>query len=388
MLAVVRALTAALLVVQAPAAPSVQAPIREQQQWVLDALNVQQAWEVTKGAGVTVAVIDSAVDPGVKELRGRVTVGPDMSSGVFRRDVRPGAHGTAMAGLIAASGEDGGYVGVAPEARVLSLPLAVSEDPDRVDPPLQEDRAVVESPLARALRYAVNQGAQVISMSIGTYGPHKSEREAVSYAIGKGVVLVAAVGNDGQTNYAKENGTSYWSFPAGYPGVIGVAAVDKRSRVAPYSSDNLSVLVAAPGAGVPVVKRGSGYELSDGTSAAAALVSGVAALIKSRYPGLRPDQVAQALIAGARGRPPTGYDDRTGFGMVDAGAALNAAAGLTGQRRSVPVPDGQHFGQGEDSPAPTPPGPDPWRLALYGVGVLVALVMFCGGIVVLNQRRE
>lgn len=192
MLAAVRALLAAVLVLQVPA----QAPIREQQQWVIDALNLEQAWRTTKGAGVTVAVIDSAVDPDIRELRGRVTVGPDMSSAAVSREVRPGRHGTAMAALIAASGDGGGYVGAAPEARVLSLPLAVSEDPDRVDPPLEEDRAIVESPLARALRYAVNQGAQVVSMSIGTYGAHRSEREAVSYALGKGVVLVAAVGND------------------------------------------------------------------------------------------------------------------------------------------------------------------------------------------------
>ncbi|WP_336208147.1 S8 family serine peptidase [Nonomuraea sp. LPB2021202275-12-8] len=380
-----RVLTAALLALHAPA----QEPIREQQQWVLDALNVEQAWNVTKGKGVTVAVIDSAVDTKVKELRDRVTVGPDMGSASAEGKVTPGRHGTAMAGLIAGSGKDGGLIGVAPEARLLSLPLAVDEEPEmHVIPPLQDQRGGLESPLARALRYAANHGAQVVSMSIGTYGPHRSEREAVSYALGKGVVLVAAVGNDGQTQYAKDKGSSYWSFPAGYPGVIGVAAVDKKSQVAPYSSDNLSVLVAAPGSGVPVVKRGSGYEASEGTSAAAALVAGVAALVKSRHPSLRPEQVAQALAAGSRGRPAAGYDDRSGFGVVDAAAALNAAARLTGQQRAVPMPDDQHFGQGENSPAPSAPGPDPWRLWLYGGGVLVALVMFCGALVMLNQRRE
>ncbi|MEU4576811.1 S8 family serine peptidase [Nonomuraea sp. ATR24] len=386
MLTVVRVLTAAMLALHAPTDP----PIREQQQWVLDALNVEQAWNVTKGAGVTVAVIDSAVDTRVKELRGRVTVGPDMSSGSARpREVEPGEHGTAMAALIAGSGAGDGFVGVAPEARVLSLPLALDENPeDQIAPPLLTDPGATESPLARALRYATNHGAKVISMSIGNYGPHKSEREAVSYALGKGVVLVAAAGNDGQTSYTKDNETSYWSFPAGYPGVIGVAAVDKTSKPAPYSSDNLSVLVAAPGSGVPVVQRGSGYALSDGTSSAAALVAGVAALVKARYPDLRPEQVAQALATGARGRPAAGYDDRTGFGVVDAGAALNAAERLTGHKRQVPVPADQHFGQGEDTPQPSAPGPDPWRLWLYGIGVLVALVMFCGAIVLLNQRRE
>ena len=387
MLTAVRALTAALLVLHAPAAPA--APVREQQQWVLDALNVEQAWTVTKGKGVTVAVVDSGVDDKVKELHGRVTAGPDMTSATVERKAEPGDHGTAMAALIAGSGAGKGLVGVAPDARILSLALAVDDDPggSTIDP-RQQPADSPESPLARALRYAANHGAKVVSMSIGSYGPLKSEREAVSYALGKGVVLIAAVGNDGETNYAKENNTSYWSFPAGYPGVVGVAAVDRQGKGAVFSSDNLSVMVSAPGVGVPVVKRAGGYELSQGTSSATALVAGVAALVKSRYPDLPPEQVAQALASSARGRPAAGYDDKTGFGVVDAGAALNAAERLVGEKRGIEVPDDQHFGVGEDSPVPSPPGPDPWRLWLYGGGVLIALVMFCGAIVVLNQRRE
>ncbi|MEV1178458.1 S8 family serine peptidase, partial [Nonomuraea sp. NPDC049784] len=294
-----RALTAALLVLSGPSAE----PVRDQQQWVLDALNVEQAWSVTKGEGITVAVVDSGVDGHIKELKGRVSDGPDMTSGAVSRQMPPGRHGTAMAGLIAASGEDDGLVGIAPKAHILSLPMVTDDDPELGVPPVQDDEQISESPLARALRYAANHGAKVVSMSIGSYGPLRSEREAVSYALGKGVVLVAAVGNDGLTSYAKQNGTSYWSFPAGYPGVIGVAATDKQGKRATFSSDNLSVLVAAPGVGVPVVKRKSGYELSEGTSSAAALVAGVAALIKSRYPDLPPEQVAQALASSARGRP-------------------------------------------------------------------------------------
>ncbi|MEV0591507.1 S8 family serine peptidase [Nonomuraea cavernae] len=382
---VARALTAATLLLPGPA---IDEPVRERQQWVLDALNVEQAWTVTKGAGVTVAVIDSGVDAEVSELRGRVTLGPDMSSASLDRKVEPGRHGTAMAGLVAGSGAGDGLVGVAPESRILSLPVAVTEDPpvDSLDP-LKEAESTVESPLARALRYAANHGAKVITMSIGTYGPVKSEREAVSYALGKGVVLVAAVGNDGQTGYAKEKGTSYWSFPAGYPGVIGVAAVDRQGRGAAFSSDNLSVLVAAPGMDVPVIRRTGGYELAKGTSPAGALVAGVAALIKSRHPAMPPEQVAQALIDGARGRPAAGYDDKTGFGVVDAGAALNAAAKLAGVRSELAVPNNLHFGVGKDSPPLSQPGPDPWRLWLYGGGVLLALVTFSGAIIVLNQRK-
>ncbi|MFI7617898.1 S8 family serine peptidase [Nonomuraea terrae] len=383
MLTVVRLVTAAVLAFTGTAAD----PVRDQQKWVLDALNVEQAWASTRGEGVTVAVVDSAVDPDVKELKGRVSSGPDMSAGAVQREVRPGRHGTAMAGLIAGSGEDDGLVGVAPAARILSLPMAIDDEPGFSMPPMEEDGPAADSPLARALRYAANHGAQVVSMSIGSYGPLRSEREAVSYALGKGVVLVAAVGNDGQTAYAREKSTSYWSFPAGYPGVIGVAATDKQGRRASFSSDNLSVLVSAPGVEVPVVKRGGGYELSEGTSSAAALVAGVAALIKSRHPTLPPEQVAQALVAGSKGGPAAGYDDQTGFGVVDAAAALNAAARLTGAKRSVEA-GVKHFGEGEDSPVPTRPGPDPLRLGLYGGGVLVALAMFCGAIVLLNQRKE
>ncbi|WP_240197486.1 S8 family serine peptidase [Nonomuraea lactucae] len=384
MLTLVRALTAAALMLQAPPA----APVREQQQWVLDALNVEQAWAVTKGAGVTVAVVDSLVDSRVKELRGRVTAAPDMSTPAIQREAKPGRHGTAMAALIAGSGAGKGLVGVAPESRILSIPLAVAEDPETGGiAPQAEQRPGRETPLARALRYAANHGAKVISMSIGSYGPVRSEREAVSYALSKGVVLVAAVGNDGQSGYTKMNGTSHWSFPAGYPGVIGVAAVDKQGRRAQFSTENLSVLVAAPGVGVPVVKRTGGYELSEGTSSAAALVAGVAALIKSRHPGLPPEQVVQALAGSSRGRPAPGYDDKIGFGVVDAGAALNAAERLAGARDGIPVPDDMHFGAGEDSPVPSRPGPEAWRLLLYGGGVLLALVTFSGAVIVLNQRK-
>jgi type VII secretion-associated serine protease mycosin len=384
-LTAVRALTAALLMLHAPSA----APVRDQQQWVLDALNIEQAWTVTKGKGVTVAVVDSGVDVKVKELRDRVTTGPDMTASTVERQAKPGKHGTAMAALIAGSGADKGLVGVAPESTILSLALDLAEDPgDNTIDPQQEEQTSLESPLARAIRYAANHDAKVVSMSIGSYGPLKSEREAVSYALGKGVVLVAAVGNDGQTKYAKDNGTSYWTFPAGYPGVIGVAAVDKQGKRATFSSDNLSVLVSAPGVGVPIVNRKGGYEPSEGTSSATALVAGVAALVKSRYPAMAPEQVAEALAASARGRPAAGYDEKTGFGVVDAGAALNAAARLVGEQRDVSVPDDRHFGAGESSPVPSPPGPDPWRLWLYGGGVLLALVMFCGAIIVLNQRRE
>jgi subtilisin family serine protease len=373
-----------------PGAPGAAAAddIRDRQRWVLQALNLERAWAVTKGGGVTVAVIDSAVDPDVAALRGRVRVGPHMGSVAFERGApEPGVHGTAMAALVAGSGTGGGYVGAAPEARILSLPMELDRpiEGDAV-PPEPDARSGRDSPLARAIRYAADHGAKVISMSFGAFAVGRAEREAVSYALARGVVLVASVGNQGGTSTAEESGTSFWAFPAGYPGVIGVAAVDQDGRPAPFSSDNLSVLVAAPGVRVPVVQPGGAYAEADGTSPASALVAGVVALIKAEYPRLSPELVAQALAAGTRHRPAVGYDDRVGFGVVDAAAALERAGRLAGHRRTVEVPDDRHFGPGPTAAGPARPGPDPVKVWVYGLGVVLGVVAFVGAVAVLVRR--
>lgn len=363
--------------------------VREDQRWVLEMLNAEEAWKVTRGAGVIVALVDSGVDDQVAELRGRVISGPDMGSVRFDRDTPDaGRHGTAMASLIAGAGKgEEGLLGVAPEARVLSLPLIVEERPEDGSSVQPEDlRSQADSPLARAIRYAADHGAKVVSMSLGAYGPHKSEREAVSYALSRGVVLVAAVGNDGDSQHAMDNSTSFWNFPAGYSGVIGVAAVDDLGRPATFSSDNLSVLVSAPGVNVPVVVPGGEYGSSEGTSSATALVAGVAALIKAKYPDISPQMVSQALTSTATSRPVNGYDDHVGFGIVDAGAALEAAGRLVAGATKVPIPEGKHFGDGTLPTEPSRPGPEPLRLWLYGTGLLAGLLAFAGAVVMLNRH--
>ncbi|GHE35520.1 type VII secretion-associated serine protease [Streptosporangium violaceochromogenes] len=381
--------------------PAAAGDVREEQRWVLERLNVERAWKITKGAGVTVALVDSGVDDQVAELRGRVVTGPDMTS-VEAGGGRPAAgwHGTAMASLIAGGGEGGGkgrakgkkgrgLLGIAPQARILSLPLVAPEAPEGDSVPPREDlRSRADSPLARAIRYAVTHGAKVVSMSLGAYGPHRAEREAVSYALSRGVVLVAAVGNDGDSAYARDHATSFWNFPAGYPGVIGVGAVDGANAPATFSSDNLSVLVSAPGVDVPVVIPGGGYGSSAGTSSSAALVAGVAALIKAKYPDIPPHIVSKALTSTARFAPSAGYDDHIGFGVVDAAAALARAGELTRATVKVPPPSGGHFGRGSSSPESLRPGPDGPRLWLYGTGTAAGLLAFGAAVAVLGRRSE
>ncbi|MFF5111766.1 S8 family serine peptidase [Streptosporangium sp. NPDC000509] len=369
--------------------PGGAADVREDQRWVLEMLNAGEAWKVTRGAGVIVALVDSGVDDQVAELRGRVISGPDMGPVQFDRDAPDaGRHGTAMASLIAGAGKgEEGLLGVAPEASILSLPLIVEERPeDGSSAPPEDLRSRADSPLARAIRYAADHGAKVVSMSLGAYGPHRSEREAVSYALSRGVVLVAAVGNDGDSQYAMDKATSFWNFPAGYSGVIGVGAVDDLGRPATFSSDNLSVLVSAPGVNVPVVVPGGEYGSSEGTSSATALVAGVAALIKAKYPDISPQMVSQALTSTATSRPRNGYDDHVGFGVVDAAAALEAAGRLVAGAKEVPVPEGKHFGDGTLPTEPSRPGPEPVRLWLYGTGLVAGLLAFAGAVVMLNRH--
>lgn len=387
-------LVALSLAVAAPALaapPGDDANVRETQRWVLEMLHAKQAWKVTKGSGVTVALVDSGVDDQVAELRGRVVSGPDMGPVPFDR-TKPdaGRHGTAMASLIAGAGKgEKGLLGIAPEATILSLPLILEERPrDGSALPETNLRSRGDSPLARAIRYGADNGAKVISMSLGAYGPHRSEREAVSYALSRGVVLVAAVGNDGDSEYAMDKATSFWNFPAGYPGVIGVGAVDELGRPAMFSSDNLSVLVSAPGVGVPVALPGGEYGSSEGTSSATALVAGVVALIKAKYPDISPQLVARALSSTAAAGPAAGYDDHLGFGIVDAEAALAAAGRLVAARVEVPVPESSHFGDGTLPTEPGRPGPNPLWLGLYATGLAGGLLAFAAAVMMLNRHSN
>ena len=170
--------------------------------------------------------------------------------------------------------------------------------------------------------------------------------------------MVASSGNSGDTSSASRNGYAPLKFPADYPGVIGVAAVSASGTVAGFSSDNLSVEVAAPGVNISAQGRDGQYWLVTGTSPACALVAGIAALIKARYPGLAPDLLAQALSSTTQFRPPGGYDQQVGFGTVDAAAALTAAGRLSTQRAArAGVASAVNFGGGPASAAPEPVRP-------------------------------
>ena len=403
-LRVLTSAAAAVLLGVLPALPARAAPVdlvRDQQQWVLGMMDVQAAWQVSEGSGVIVAVIDSGVNPAVSDLAGSVIRGPDYT-GARTLPGNPdwGLHGTWMASMIAGHGNDGGadaigpdgIVGIAPAARILSIRVI----PDKEDPGYQaynkEPEQQIQDELAKGIMTAVKNHARVISMSIGYSAPSGTVRAAIDYAYQHGAVLVASSGNSGDndTKHAvSSSGLAPVSFPAEYPGVLGVGAVTSTGHPASFSSGNLSVQVAAPGKAVPAQGRNGLYYTVDGTSPACALVAGVAALIESRYQGISPALVTQAMTSTARQNPPGGYDVLTGFGIVNADAALAKAGQLMKERHlGSQVPQDGHFGGGaaaEPAAPVTPRGDGP--LVAFLVLALLSLAAGAAGVAAFVRAR-
>jgi subtilisin family serine protease len=313
-----------------PAPPPSRAQIRPDVLKVLRQIQAPQAWEITRGSGVTVAVLDTGVDGSTPDLGGSVLSGPDYTAGVDPARYRPPLiHGTYIASLIAGhgSGPDDafGVIGVAPQARILSVRV-ILDDGEPGTATYNADPRYANA-IGRGIFYAVGHGAQVINMSLGSQQPTAYMRSAVAYALAHGVVIVASAGNDGTSS-----GFAPYVYPAAFTGVIAVAAVTGAGARASFSEQNAAVVLSAPGIDVLGAGPAGQYVQAEGTSPAAALVSGVAALIRSRYPGLSPALVEQALITSAARRPHGGYSTGTGFGEVDAVTALTVAARLAAAR--------------------------------------------------------
>jgi subtilisin family serine protease len=349
--------------------------VRDTEAWVLDALNVQPAWQLTQGQGVVVAVIDSGVNPDVSDLTGSVRTGPDLT-GVNTPPTSPdwGVHGTWMASLVAGHGDGpgdtSGIIGMAPRSTVLSIRVITDADDPNFARYERESISRGQQELASAIRYAVGQHASVISMSLGYSLQSAVVRQALQYAYEHDVVVVASAGNSGEQAGTSTAGHSPYSFPADYPGVLAVGAVNRQGLPASFSSHNLSVQVAAPGFEVPAQGRDGNYWLVSGTSPACALTAGVVALIKARYPRLTDPQVIDAITTSTTpsSRPAGGYNDRVGFGEVNAADALAAAGRLAvAPAPAAGIKSGGHFGGGLAA-IPAPP------VQSRGLG---ALVLYC-----------
>ena len=286
------------------------------QQWNLHSINVESSWQDTKGKGATVAVIDTGISevPDLKETS--FAKGYDFVND--REDARDdNGHGTHVAGTIAQSTNNGfGVAGIAYEATLMPLKVLSASGGGTV------------ADIAEAIRFAADHGANVINMSLGGGGESSAMAEAIDYAHKKGVLVIAAAGNSGQNSA---------SYPARYPHVLGVAALDSSGQKADYSNFGAGVDVSAPGGSTSEENAAGGilqntidpstgestFAAFQGTSMAAPHVAGVAALVSAS--GVKdPDEVAAALTQSAR----KVQDDELnhyGAGKLDAAAAVKLA---------------------------------------------------------------
>jgi type VII secretion-associated serine protease mycosin len=339
-----------------PAQP-VQDDIRAQQ-WHLDFLNIDQVHQISTGKGVIVGVIDSGVDGGHPDLAGRLLPGIDLT--FFER---PDAledldgHGTAMAGLIAAHGR---ALGIAPDATILPIRRTPIDSGDtRTD--------------AEAIYWAVDHGATVLCLAFAHPKPAGYLERAIKYALDHDVVVVAAVGNA-----PDDTGLVY---PAAYPGVIGAAGIDRDGNHAPISVISPAADLAAPAVRIMTPRARNviptGYASASGTSDATAIIAGVAALIRAKYPDLTAKDVIHRMITTADDRGTPGRDNQYGHGIINPLAALTADI--------PPLNPPTTTTHTQTAPPPSRPA-DPRPLILATLSILF-VVSLAGGIIVTIRRR-
>ncbi|OUM40819.1 peptidase S8 [Arthrobacter agilis] len=375
------------------AVPAVADDIRGSEYWLED-YGITEAWKTTQGEGVTVAVIDSGVDGTHPDLAGAVIAGTDVS-GAGDPDGQRGlgevpGHGTLVSTLLAGRGhtadaEPGagstggpdeadatvspaptspadplsavgkgpdGIVGVAPKADLLAISVWI-EGPGSGPNPAG---IAVDEQVPRAVHWAVDNGADVINMSLGSTSTEWPESwdEAFLYAEENDVVIVAAAGN-------RAGGLTQVGAPATIPGVLAVAGLDRDGQAsAEASSEGISIAVAAPSENLVGGLPGGLYADWSGTSGAAPLVSGVAALIRSRYPDLTAEEVVNRIVDTARDAGAPGFDTLYGYGVLDVAAAVNSDIEVPQESRLGSMADWiQLYRRGSAPPATPPAAPDP-----------------------------
>ncbi|MGI5260555.1 S8 family serine peptidase [Streptomyces angustmyceticus] len=295
------------------AAPTAVADQIRNDQWPLKAFDAESIWKESTGRGVTVAVVDDPVNGSHQDLNGNVLTGKNFIDGGSGDRESSKNHGTGMASLIAGhghgSGNAEGIMGLAPDAKIIPVGRPAV------------GAGVGNSGLGEWIRYAVDQDASVINLSISPSFLTDSDREALSYANGKDVLVVAGAGNDG------ENGLTPL---AASPGVVAVGAVDKSGKPWVKSNSGIQLMLSAPGVEITSASASGSdpYHLADGTSDATAYVSAAAALLRSKFPDLSAGQIANRLVKSA-GLPPgeTGSalpDPHYGYGFIQPLKALTA----------------------------------------------------------------
>lgn len=279
------------------------------QQWGLDHVNAQKAWEAVeqwkgeKKGSVTVAVVDTGIDPKHPDLKGRILPGYSTldDSLDFHDDV---GHGTHVAGIIAANTNNGkGIAGVSGTFPVKILPIRALGK-----------QGGTSLTVAAGIEKAIEANVDVINMSLGGTGYSQLMRQSIKRATDKGILVVVSAGN---RNTQTDN-----YFPAGYNEVVTVSSVNEKEEASDFSNFGAAVDLAAPGEQILSTMPDGKYEHLDGTSMAAPFVSGAAALVKLTHPDWGVEEIRSALQQSARDILSPGFDAASGHGMLNVQGAI------------------------------------------------------------------
>lgn len=343
-------------------------------QWHLRYLDLNKAHQITKGSGVAVAVLDTGTFPHT-DLKNNLQKGTDTvpgGDGTGRVDNE--GHGTQMSGIIGGHGHgsNSGVIGIAPEAGIIPIKAAGGRD----------NGAGLEA----GLKWAAKAGAKVINVSASTI-PSRNLNAAVNEAISADAVIVAGSGN--------KSDNLLFSYPAAIPEVLAVGAVGKNGKLTNFSITGPQIDICAPGVDIVSTDRGNKYYKGSGTSEATAVVSGAAALVRAKFPGLSAREVVHRLTATADDNGPAGKDDQCGYGVLNivkaltadvpplvsegsAGASVSASAGVS--------PSGEVGASGPSDEARGESAPSGSSMsAVAGVG---AAVIALGGLIALLVARR
>src|SRR4051794_29488571 len=284
-------------------------------QWALDRVSFESAWALTRGHGVTVAVVDTGVRADHEDLQNAVLPGKDYVSPGGNGWNDQNGHGTHVAGIIAAAASNGvGIAGAAPNVKIL---------PVRV---LDASGAGYSSNVADGVIWAADHGARVINLSLGGTVPSAGTRTAIQYANSKGAIVVAAAGNGAQQG-------NQAIYPAAFPEAVAIAAVGPNLTRASFSNYGAYVDLAAPGVNIRSTYNSSRTAYADmsGTSMATPYAAAAVALAAAENPKMSAAGIRDALEATAIDLGPAGADAQYGRGLINPAAAV---------LRSVPKPPG------------------------------------------------
>ncbi len=343
-----------------PVAPADADEVRDLQ-WHLRFLDVAAAHRISQGTGVVVAVVDTGVDAAHPDLTGNVLPGVDFvdEGGNGQRD--EDGHGTGMAGLVAAHGRaSAGALGIAPQAKILPIRIARASSSRFGDHGLE------------GLSWAVAHGANIICFA-NVISDTPQLRQVIERTRAADVVVVAAVGNRPTAGKVE--------FPAAYRGVLAAAGVDQNGNHAQVSVTGPEVVLAAPAVDIVSTSQGGRYRKGTGTSDAAAILAGAAALVRAKFPNLSAEEVIHRLTATAIDKGTPGRDGEYGYGVVDLVAALTKDVPPLKPASQPPVTSAPPAGSPASNGHPKP-------VAVIVAIVTVLVVVGAVGTLVAVRRRQ